>query len=469
MKNSKLIELLSSFDSTEIRQFCEFVASPYFNKNQELVHLMAYLEALAPDFSEQRVEKQTVFHAVFPDRAFDKRHLAYLMNYLLKLAERFLAIQRYEQNQMLSSCDVLDQYVDRKLDKHYNYLFSKTQQTLEEKEKRDGSELYHKYLTAQIATRHFYSKQVRKFDPSLQSVCDELDEFYFFHKLKYSCEMLSRQTMLKADYQLAFVDEVKSYLLQQTGIDPLTEIYLYIFLSYSYPDEEQYFEKLMGLIDEHAQQIGQKIRREIYLYAINYCAPKTRKGIEKYFRIVVELYVKGIENKSLFDGNYLSHWTYTNVVRLALRIQRHQWVETFIKEYVDNLAPSVRTDAEHYNLAELYFHKGDYDAVLTHLNQLHFSDLHYHLGSRVILLKTYHALEADESLLSLLAAFSVYLRRNKDVSIAIKKNYLNFCNLLNQLMRRNTKKWKALGIRIKETQPLAERGWLLQVWEQGRS
>ncbi|MCB0629772.1 MAG: hypothetical protein KDD15_08570 [Lewinella sp.] len=441
------------------------MASPYFNKNQDLLLLVEYLEAQAPEFREDKVRKETVFKTIFPGEPFDKRTLAYLMNYLLKLGERFLALQNYEKEDMLMNCHILDQYVERKLDKHYNYLFNKAQQTLEEKEEWDGTEFYYKYLASQVATKHFYSKQVRKFDPSLQSVCDELDEFYFFHKLKYSCEMLSRQTMLKADYHLNFVEEVKNYLLQQPSIAPLTEIYLYIYLSYSFPDEEQYFEKLMGLIDQHAQTIGRRTRREIYLYAINYCAPKTRKGIEKYFRIVVDLYVKGIENKSLFDGIYLSHWTYTNVVRLALRIQRHAWVEVFIKEHVNSLVPAVREDAGHYNLAELYFHKGNYDQVLTHLNQLHFSDLHYHLGSRVILLKTYFEMDADESLLSLLAAFSVYLRRNKDISLAIKKNYLNFCYLLNQVMRRNLKKWEILGDNIRQMHPLAERGWLLQVWE----
>lgn len=468
MKKSKLIDLLKTFDAREFNQFCEFVASPYFNKNIELIRLAEHLESLAPSFDSEGLEERKVFKAIFPAEPFDKRKLAYLMNYLLKLGERFLGVQCYEKEEMLVNCHVLEQFVDRKLDKHYNYLFQKTQQRLEQNKGQDGSGYYYKFLASQVATRHFYSKQVRKFDPSLQSVSDELDEFYFFHKLKYSCEMLSRQTMLKADYQLAFVEEVKNYLLERPEMDPLTGIYLYIYLSYSYPDEEHYFEKLMSLIDQHAQQIEQKIRREIYLYAINYCAPKTRKGIEKYFRIVVELYVKGIENKSLFDGQYLSHWTYTNVVRLALRIQRHQWVEIFIKEHVDNLAPAVRADAEHYNLAELYFHKREFDQVLTHLNQLHFSDLHYHLGSRVILLKTYHEMDADESLLSLLASFSVYLRRNKDISVAIKKNYLNFCQLLHQLIRRNFKKWDKLGESIRQTQPLAERGWLQQVWEQGR-
>ena len=96
--------------------------------------------------------------------------------------------------------------------------------------------------------------------------------------------------------------------------------------------------------------------------------------------IMLDLYVKGIENKSLFDESYLSHWTYSNVVKLALRLERYEWIESFISEYTGSLPPQYREDAQYYNLAELYYHKHDYDKVLDNLNQLHFTDLHYHLG-----------------------------------------------------------------------------------------
>jgi hypothetical protein len=465
MKNSKLIDLLQALDSTELRQFCEFVASPYYNKNEELVHLAEHLEKLAPEFPEKKIKKEAVYRAIFPGQPFDKRKLAYLMNYLLKLGERFLAVQRYEKEELLTSCHILEQFVDRKLDKHYNYLMKRTEEALEAESGRDGMRYYHKFLASQVATQHFYSKQVRKFDPSLQQASDELDNFYFFYKLKYSCEMLNRQAIIEADYQPAFVDEVKKHLQVQPPADPLIEIYLHIYLLITCPEEEGHFEQLMRLIEQHALTIDRKLRREIYLYAINYGASRIKKGSSKYLQIVLDLYVKGIENRALFDEAYLSHWTYSNVVKLGLHLRHYDWVAGFIRENAVNLQPSLREDAEHYNLAELHYYQGDFDQVLMHLNQLQFSDLHYHLGSRVMLLKTYHELEAEESLFSMLASFSVYLRRNKKIAASVKRPYLNFCNLLHQLMRRNPKKWNALGESIRKTQLLTERGWLLQVWE----
>lgn len=465
MKNSKLIELLASFSSSDIKRFREFVASPYFNKNIHLLRLIEYLESAAPDFNLVKVTKERVFDHLFPGEVFDSRQMGYLMNYLLKLGERFLAMEQYQQEEQLVNCHTLDQFVDRKLDKHYNYLLQKATKKVLESKSKNGDLYYYQYLMGKAAANHFYSQQVRKFDPSLQTVSDQLDQFYFFHKLRYCCEMLNRQTIIRAEYQLHFVDELREYLLGLKEIDPLIEIYLRIYLSIRFSEEEQHFHKLLQLIEEYAEGIHQKIRREIYLYAINFCAPRIRKGDEKYTSIMLDLYIKGIATRALFDGEYLSHWTYSNVVKLALRLQRFEWTGQFIKEQAINLPPTVRTGAEHYNLAELYYHQGEFDDVLDHLNQLQFHDPHHHLGSRVILLKTYYALGAEEPLLSLLSSFSVYLRRNRKISAAMKKTYLNFCNLLHQLMRRNPKKWKLLEHEIQETQPLAERAWLMQVWK----
>lgn len=465
MKNSKLISLLASFSATDIKRFREFVASPYFNKNPDLLRLIEYLETAAPDFDPLKVRKEQVYHHLFPEETFDSRQMGYLMNYLLKLGERFLAMEQYQREEKLMNCHTLDQFVDRKLDKHYNYLLKKATKAVEASNAKNGDLYYYQYLMGKAAANHFYSQQVRKFDPSLQTVSDQLDQFYFFHKLRYSCEMLNRQTIIRAEYELHFVDEVREYLLGLEEIDPLIEIYLRIYLSIRFSEEEQHFHKLLQLIEAHAEGIHQKIRREIYLYAINFCAPRIRKGDEKYTSIMLELYTKGITTRALFDGEYLSHWTYSNVVKLALRLQRFEWTGQFIKEQAINLPPAVREGAEHYNLAELHYHKGEFDEVLDQLNQLQFHDPHHHLGSRVILLKTYYELDAEEPLLSLLSSFSVYLRRNRQISAAMKKTYLNFCNLLHQLMRRNPKKWELLEQEIKDTQPLAERAWLLKVWQ----
>ncbi|MCB0597666.1 MAG: hypothetical protein H6557_25090 [Lewinellaceae bacterium] len=466
MKNSKLIELLKTFDANEWRQFEAFTASPYFNSNENLIRLCAFLGKYAPDFSSSALTREKAHQAVFPRTPFDARQMGYLMNYLIQLAEEFISIQHYRRQSLQVKVDILAEYSRRELEKHYNFLYRKTKEALDST-RPDSNQFEFRYSLAEVASQHFIRQRVRSFDPSLQNAVDALDDLYFLRKLKYSIEMLNRQAIVSTNYDLSFIDEVQAYLSAREKRLPLIDIYLHIYLSLA-KDSGERFAKLIQLIELHSDFIDPVEKRLIYLYAINFCARKIRQGKDEYVPIVLNLYLRGIQDRSLFEDEYLSHWTYTNVVKLFLRQREFEQAEAFIKTHSGNLSPQSREDALHFNLAELYYQKEEYGEVLSHLSQLNFSDLFYHMGSRTVLIKTYYESEEIESLLSLLASFSNFLRRNKKIAPGLKKTYLNFCNLLFNTLKNNPKKRDKIKEEIQSTQPLAERAWLLKVWGEQR-
>lgn len=467
MKSSKLIELLRTFDANEWRQFEAFVASPYFNRNEDLNRLCTFLGRFAPGFSAPGLTREKGHDAVFPGAPFDARQMGYLMNYLLQLAETFISVRHYQRQSLRVKGDILSEYSHRGLEKHYNFLYRKAKEELDAA-RSDVSQFEFRHTLAEVASQHFIRQQVRSYDPTLQNAVVALDELYFLQKLKYSIEMLNRQAIVSTTYELSFIDEVQNYLLALPERPPLIDIYFHIYLSLA-NDSGEHFSRLIRLIETHSEFIEQAEKRVIYLYAINFCARKIRQGKDEYVSIVLNLYLRGIRDKSLFEEEYLSHWTYTNVVKLFLRQKEFQQAETFIKAFSDNLSPQTRADALHFNLAELYYQKEDFGEVLSHLSKLNFSDLFYHMGSRTVLIKTYYENDEIESLLSLLASFSNFLRRNKKIAPGLKKTYLNFCNLLFKALKNDPRKRGKVREEILHTQPLAERSWLLKVWgEQGR-
>ncbi len=466
MENSKLVAMLQSFDPLEIKELEDFVTSPFFNKNEDVVRLMQYLKRAWPEWKLRKMEKAAVFRKLFPGQVYNDQKLAHLMNQLLRLCEQYLAVRSFLANELLFNSQALGELVDKKLDKHYGFLYQRTMERLRDRQEQKGENLLYEFLLAEHGVRQFYNRKVREVDPGIQVVSDKLDEFYFYNKLKYSCAMLNRQTILTTDYQIPFVNKVKNHLLDQRDMHPLTATYLRIYLCMVFPEKETHFRELRRLIAKHADALEIRERREIYLYAINYCAGHIRKGLESYIPVVLQLYQDGIADRSLFEGEYLSHWTFTNVVKLALRLERYQWIEEFIRKYTSSLDPQFRDDASHFNLAELYYQKKDWNRVLENLSRLNFTDIHYHLGARVILVKTYYELDETEPLLSQLAAFGIYLRRNKKISQPLKEPYLNFCNLMYKLVHNNPVKRMSAGPEIHSTQLLAERAWLTRVWEE---
>lgn len=465
MNNSKLITLLRTFTPSELSELGDFVASPYFNKREEVIRLFDFLYQFGPKFEDESIQKDTAFKYVFPGEAYDDKQLAYQMNYLLKLSEQFLARKVYESRANSEALDTLQGLVNRKLVKHYLFLKKKIESTLDQMVAKSQYFWFDRYILKTIEVDFFTSKKQRSADPSFQELTDAIDDFFCFEKLRYGCTMASLQAFVSAEFKIGLIDELINHLRNQEKVSSHIELYKNLFLSTRDSDDGAFF-SFKKLLNVEQNNVDEKEKREIYLLGINYCLKRIVNGESSFYPTALEMYVEGIENRALYEGEYLSPWTFTNVVKIALGLKEFELLEGLIDNHVANIHPSYRVDAEHLNRAELLFHKGDFSNVFDHLNELEYSDVYYRLASRLLLLKTYHAKGDIEPMLSQLAAFTMYLRRNKKISSQLKKPYLNFCQMLALIMRSKPEKMEKVRKKIQETNPVTDKTWLLETLEQ---
>ena len=177
----------------------------------------------------------------------------------------------------------------------------------------------------------------------------------------------------------------------------------------------------------------------------------------------LDLYVKGINSKVLLEAGKLTPWTFTNVVKLSLKLERYSWTQQFINEYESKLFLEFRENALRFNRAELYYAIHRYDDAQRELINVAHTDLNYYLGARVLLAKIYFETKEEEALLSLLASFTIFLKRNKKISKNIKQSGLNFCTILFQIVKRSPKSLSKVKERMKQMDLLTERKWLQEL------
>ena len=468
MHNSKLIGLLSTFSTSELREFKDFVASPFFNKNEELVLFYGYLKKIAPNFPLKKIARENVFAALYKGKKYNEKHLNYLMSFLLKLAEQYIGYSRYKAQGILPEYHILSSSLDRQLDKHYQNVYQKAKKKLDSNPLRDTEYYYQYFLLSQVADRQFGMQKVRRYDANIQEAADKLDLFYLSQKLKYACEMLDREKTLSVKYQQFMLKEITQYLeyLDQE-ISPGIAIYYQIYLTLTAENGDQHFEKLKTLMGQHTSKFSQFELKEMYLMALNYCIRKVREKDDRYVEEAFTLFKNGIENKLLYENNLLSPWTFKNTIKLGLLLKQFDWTEEFIKKYKDDLDEETRDNALNYNLADLYYYKKDLEKAQDLLQRVEFSDVFYALSSKVMLLKIYFEKQEEEALYSLLASFKVYLRRNKLISNNVRQTYQNFISLLSQIAKGNLRNAAKLREKIINTELLTDRNWLLQLLENG--
>ena len=466
MYDSKLIQLLKTFEKEDWRWFRKFLLSPYFNSRTELIPFFDYLRGQAPDFKERAVQKEKIFKKLFPKKNYDEKQLSYLMNFLLGQAERYLAQKEMEVQTPITQNYLLRSLVNRQLDKHYNYQYEKSKKILNDWKGKHIDHYLFEFQLAEIANLRQGKQSIRKYDESLQITSNLLDRFYFLHKLRYSCEMIGNAKTVEGDYQPITEKEINAFVSKKhLNEDPLILAYIEAFYILKKEKAESNFEKLKELLIKFKENIPDAAKQHLSFHGINYCISQISRNINRkyYAEQCLDLYLAGINQGFLLKNGYLTPWTFKNVIKLGLNLRKYDFTEEFIQHNHKKLEEKFQEDALHFNLADINYRKKNYQEAQIHLIQVQFSDLFYTLDAKAMLLKIYYETNEAEALLSLLASFSIFLKRNKKLAKNIQISYLNFTTLLAKIVR--TKKEKKIDIleKIKSTKSLTNRQWLLEV------
>lgn len=471
MTNNKLLTFFLALERGEYRWFRDFIASPYFNKNAEVTQLgNVYLDLAANHFPEAASTSERIFKAALPGLAYDEKKLTYLASDLLQLGERFLAQRSFEDDGATAELYRLAACQQRKLEKSYHANQRRLEKYWSSRQEVTLPDLYQQFQFSNIQQRHFSDQGERIASPYLQQTADELDHFYFAHKLRLSSGMLSTQLTLNHSYEFRFV---AAEYLQQIATLPnhlLADLYATSFTLLQTTNRADLLLAFIEKIRKKGTVLAPEDLKELFYHSINYCVRQIRIGHRDFADSLLFLYRTGLEDGLLIEADgYISPWNYKNIIKLGLSLRQFDWVESIIATYTDSLAPEARNDARHFNLADLAYHRQDFDQAQTHLQQTEFTDIHYALGAKTMLLKIYYETDAEEALLSLLFSFRLFLLRNQLIGQATKDAYLNFNRLLKKLAGRpNPSAVEKLSQTVTTIKELNDRSWLLDQLAQKR-
>ncbi len=468
MIGSKLLQYLKACSAREWTVLEKFAASPYYNENPDCLRLLQLLRPYHPDFDAAKITKRWAHDQLFPNQAYQDKALRYLMSDLCRLVEQFWVLERRKEREPDYLLELLEATSDRGLQKAFQQVDKKVAKVIDENRPRNAHFFHWRQRWGEIHDQHYQRQRRRQPDYSIQEASDALDRYYYLQKLRFVCSMLDRQAIFDADFRSGISEAWKNHLQQQDHFgEPLIRLYDLILQALIEEADPAYFNFLQEQLPSFTHRLPAEELQSIYLFAINYCARKIRQGQSEFAQHALELYVAGIENRILFDGSgKLSPWTFTNVVKLALSLKPFRWIEDFMDRYATALPDHFQANALHYNRAELYYYTHQFDRAQRELSQVAHSDLNYYLGGRVLLAKIYYESEETEALLSLIASFTIFLKRNRQLSADLKRTYLNFCEFLFQLVRRKPKRMATLEEDIRSTALLTDRKWLLTQYYQ---
>jgi hypothetical protein len=235
-------------------------------------------------------------------------------------------------------------------------------------------------------------------------------------------------------------------------------------------EDSRFYNQVKSQLADNLDKFPNEELRTLYDYLRNYCIRKLNSGETNYYQEVLNLYQFLLENKIIFKNGYLSEWDYKNIITVGLRLQSYEWTENFIKKYKNSLPKSVQENAFIYNLASFYYETHEYKKSLQLLHEVKFTDTSYHLGAKIIQLKSYYELEETEPFYALIDAFQIYVKRNRQLSDYRKTAYINLVKVTKKVYKLKEQKdiiaksvWQNRYEKIKqyvENQRVANKDWI---------
>lgn len=469
MKNSRLLELISTFNATEWTELGKWLRSPAINQRNDVLQLYDFLKKEKKGSREtEALFRKRAFAAVFPGEVFEEKKLGYTISFMHQSIRKWLVYKELEFNKEEFQVLLVRALRKRNLERHVATETAATLKILDQNTRRD-----HQYLDCLNRLRaEAYEQELlqsRHTATLFGSWAEATTQHFVAVKLRQSCTALAHRALLKVEFRPDLTEAVLEFAARHDCFgQPAIRVYFALYHVLANRDPEKYYPEVRGFLSRSAGVFSKVECRDLYLLLINYNIRQVNDAEElvrreHHLQEVLELYQQGLDQDVFIDQGVLSPFTYNNIAMAALGLQRWEWVAHFLETYREKLSDAARDSAYSYNLALFHFRQGHYDQAMRLLSPTDFTDLHHALSARRMLLRCYYELSEWTALDSLLDSFFNFLHRNKRIGYH-RQHYLNLVRLTRKLLQLkpgDAAKRAAVFREAEATKLLAEREWLL--------
>ncbi|MDO8969063.1 MAG: hypothetical protein Q7U74_00140, partial [Saprospiraceae bacterium] len=450
----------------------------FCNRHKTLRVLCDAVLAHSPKFDEL-LEKRTLFAQIFgPETPYQELKFNNLLSDLYELLLDWLALERYWADPLEQQRQRVTALLDRHLYRPAASALEKYRMLLDQTPHRNA-EWYRHAAILEEASETLHSRQPRRADsPHLLRQAQFTHQAHSLEKLRLGVALRSRSqlTVFQSGENAFLYHDLNSIRKDPDLLKalPAAHTFLAAYDLLESPSSET-FGTLTSKLEAHHQLFEKEELTSLYQIALNHCIRRINTGQTEAYDDALVLYRTLLERGLLLQhGGRLSQWAYKNIATTGLRTGAFEWTEQFLYQYREALPPNERDNAFTFNLATLYFEKQELALTLQTLQNVEFTDFTYHVGAKILQLKTFYLLNEEDALVSLLATTEQLLRRDKTLSPFGKSTNLNFLKMLRQ-----ASKWKrkmarltpqkaarerqVLLEKVAALQPVANKDWLLKI------
>lgn len=473
MHNTKVVRLLSNFPESDLSEFRDFVASPLFNKDLQLLELLDTLLPHLPDAPSI----DTVLPRLIGDTSeASQKRLEKLKNGLVGLIRNYVdfrARHRSEDHHHHALARA-EEWWERNEKKAHQKEIEGLENDLSASGERSSFKDWYTFRLASHLITHapHYDRATRM--ERLNQAWQSLDSLQKLQKLRYLCVLVNQVRITGTpmpDWVQQELDEAESL---HSPSDPLSRAYWQCLKMQLDPHNEGCYSDFIEAFEPHLSEIAEEEARDLYQYAINFqIRAFNRQQNKEAAATICRLYETRLENGGLLENGSISAWNYKNIVSLMARIGALNWLEDFMDRYESLLINDYADNAANFCRGLAAFYRRNFSETALRMENVlvNFRNVFWGLEARALLLQAHYERERYEDLETVYHRARMYVGRAAGTAVSSEHQagYRNFNRLLYKLSTiitgdrdRQAAKLTKLESSIRQTDFLPNKSWLLE-------
>lgn len=441
MYSSTLLEIFKKFSPKEIKEFEDFVASPYYNKNKNVITLFNLVKAEYPQFDKGNLTKEKVYKKIYAGTKYNDGTIRLLMFYLQEIAEKFLTVKNFEENSYAPHTHLLRELNARDLHKIFEKDYKGVEKKLGKITKQDFNFFQGKFMIEYEYLSHFgkmYFERDEKFvgKINVSKIFENLTYSYLIRIFKFYLYHTNIRMKFNVNDEFKLFEElIYRHNTEDFKNVPAVNMYYYCLMMLLKPTDEHYYYKAKNLLFESEDFFTEDDKIEFYIGLENYCKRKYKVGKTEYVQELFEVNLAQINKKAYLFNGVMPDLFYKSAADIAIQLKKYDWAKKFIQDYKKELPEQFRENTYLHCMGVYEFATDNFEKSLDYISRVKFDEIYQKLDIKCLLNAIYYELDIQSSLESSIDTFRHFLKNDKIIPAERKESFSIFNKNLSKLLK----------------------------------
>lgn len=437
-----MLDLFSRLSSKEVKEFGNFLKSPFFNKNKDLIKIYDYLGKIQINYiADIGFEEKLLQDLKFSS---EKKRLVREFRVLI---EQYLIYKQFEADENTRMMYELKALHEKNEHKYYKRKLNDFIKKFDNKYKRDENYYSNRVL---IEGDYYYltlNDHLFDYPEILDRKRDNIIHNFYFQLLHCYNDMMIHQGYAGKDFGLKFpylneiLTDISNNAVQIRNEHPnIYVIYLTILISQKVQigeDTWQLEKEYIAYLEKNIHKFDNSQLFHYYLYLINYYWDLVHLGKLEYREKIFQIYKYAEMNNFIFLNNKVDAENFSTIVSAATTTNNVEWAEYFIQKYKFLLDLETSKDFLNLIYVRIYYLKKDYKKSLHYLSLVGGKNPDNFINAKIFFCKIYYENKDFNGIEIELENLRKYGERNKRIQERLKEGIDNFGKYMKGLLKVN--------------------------------